>query len=963
MPHQQAFEIRLFIKADIIEQFTLIEDKIHDWLAAYTNTVLNETPPFDELNPTIENMGRVFFNEITDLLSDTPYQLEKLDISDSPQRVLSFSEHNIGKNKEQIEQAIELLSKGEYQDHSPVEAEPDDQNKTPELVTEILPQQKEPPTLSKGNNTVFVLSLLFMVVAGFVIMEVVRPWQMYPLGFDIHGHLFKSDELYKEIQEGNFYPLYNQYWYNGIQLFRYWPPMTYYIIAALQFLVGGDVIVAYLAFIWLTFTVGGIGWIMFGKRLERPILGLFFGVAWFFLPDNLRVLFGEGNLPRVLITTLIPFILYFIWCFVRYGEKRKIFPLIFVMLIATFTHLMISAMIGVGCFIFLLIYSIMEKSYKPSIIAILAMLFSFAVMGFWVYPALIGGLTNMASEGTSDLMISLAEPLSVSLNPTIRINNIGNLYFGLSIAVIAVLGLFLAKKKSKSGFLFLLIIIAGTTTFLTPIIAKIPYSELFWVRRFAPLAYGTFVIGLLEWRKLRKPILVLFCLAIGVDAIPSTNLAAFNSKMNIPARVLDFDQTMDDYLFQKAKDNASQRVSLMDLSQLGPFPSYAFGSLGEKTPYTFGWAWQGASTALNIAYLNEALELENYIYLFDRHVELGADEIIINKINVGNQTELLFSAAKTSGYTLTDETDYTYLFSLDVEGTFGVISDYKAMAIGSTAALVPFVLPFYRMGDKMVIDEYTIDELSQYDMLYLSGFFYNDKEKAETLVEEVSKLGVKIYIDMSRIPIDPLTNRMNFLKVDAQPFTFKDRFPQIITKSETITPLPFQEGYEIWNTVYLTGLEEAEGYVWFDDNRLDAYGSRGNVYFMGFNLFFHSYSANDTGVKSILTTMMSLDRDELPNRTLVPLDISYERNQITINSEYDNVNTTIAIQDIFESEQNFRNENNMLVVDKGTTIIKMQYPYLARGITITIIGIIAEVILIILLFKPIRKRRKGHGKN
>ncbi len=898
------------------------------------------------------------------MLKADGYALSRLEIGESPQRMLEFTEESFSDERQKrLDAAVERLSAEEFAKHT---AQADIKPEKTALkavsnglkATEAVVIESSAP----ASKTWFAAAVLLVILGGFAVMQIVRLWGMYPLGLDIHGHLFKSDLMYEEISKGNLYPIFTQYWYNGLQPFRYWPPMPYYVMAGLQFLAGGSVIEAYLAFIWFSFSVGGIGWLLLAKRLNRPWLGLFAAFLWFFLPDNLRVFFGEGNLPRMFITVLIPFILYFLWEFVEYKRKKMIIPLIIFMAIAVLGHLMISAMIGVGCFVFLLIHSIITKEWKPSAFALAAMLFSFAVMGIWVYPALVGGLTSMASEGTEGIMTSLSEPLTVSLNPAVRIGNIGRLYFGLSVAVISVIGLVAAGKKSRSGFASMLIVIAGTTTALTPLIAKIPFSELFWVRRFAPIAYGMFVIALLEWKQLKKPILAIMCVAVAVDCIPSFNLAEFDTSMNIPATQSAISGTMDEYLFTEAKEITAQRVSLMDLSTLGPMPSYAFGTLGEKTPYVFGWAWQGAATANNIAYINESLEKKNYLYMFDRHVELGADTVLINKGQVlENDRPALIQAAKQSGYRLADEGEHTMLFTLDMDGNFGVISKYSGLAIGTTAALVPGELPFYRPGDKLTIDEYTVDELAQYDMIYLSGFFYDSKDKAEEIVRETAARGVKVYIDMSRIPSDPVTNRMSFLGVAAQPISFDVKFPDIISGDDTVYPSPFADGYEHWNTVYLTNLTETGGYAWFQSNRLDVFG-RGedeNITFIGFNLLFHAYTAYDSGVHDLLNGIMALDEDALPKRETVPLEITYDTNKITIKSNYDDVNTTIAYQDTFESDSPIRSVNNLLVVDKGTTVITMHYPYLAKGLIITFSGVFAEGVLLYFLF---RKRRFKNEK-
>jgi uncharacterized membrane protein len=100
---------------------------------------------------------------------------------------------------------------------------------------------------------------------------------------------------------------------------------------------------------------------------------------------------------------------------------------------------------------------------------------------------------------------------------------------------------------------------------------------------------------------------------------------------------------------------------------------------------------------------------------------------------------------------------------------------------------------------------------------------------------------------------------------------------------------------------------------------------------------------------------MELKENALPKRTIVPIDIEFSKNRITIRSDFDNVNTTLAYQDIFESDQPIRSMNNLLIVDSGTTEIKMSYPHLAEGVAVTLIGILAEIATIILIFRKSKK--------
>ncbi len=43
-----------------------------------------------------------------------------------------------------------------------------------------------------------------------------------------------------------------------------------------------------------------------------------------------------------------------------------------------------------------------------------------------------------------------------------------------------------------------------------------------------------------------------------------------------------------------------------------------YNNQGKELQQTFGWAWQGATTADNIVWINTALTEEYYGYMFDR---------------------------------------------------------------------------------------------------------------------------------------------------------------------------------------------------------------------------------------------------------------------------------------------------------------------------------------------------------
>ncbi|PJI09515.1 MULTISPECIES: 6-pyruvoyl-tetrahydropterin synthase-related protein [Clostridium] len=970
--HSHTFIIIMHIKiasSDFV-LYNDVEKVIIDYLKKYEEKELNKIEPFDEIEPTLENIGNFLFDEIQKILSAKSIELTKLEISETPARVYIVNAQNKKQEEEYNVKIRKLLlnslinscaedllnkykgSKDKVKKQKAVvpvkrilkekEIEEYHENVEGEDSVEII---KEYKVLPKA-----LISMFFLLLISVLLTLYLKNLGGYPWGIDTYGHIFKADFLYKSIKSGNLYPLLTKYWYNGIQPFRYWAPLTYYILAAFQFASGGDAINAYFIFVIFVFLIGAMGWLMWGIGGKNVYTALILGIVWFFLPENLKVLFFEGNIPRVVITALLPYLFYFLWDFVEYGKKWSILLMSFFMVLITMTHLMIAAMLGVASFIFLFIYSILFKKFLRSMRVIAAMLLSYAICGIWLYPALKGGLASMDSGATSEVMKFFSAKFTLALNPFLRVinaNKNGLFYYGISIFVVAILGVFLSKKKSLPGFITSLIIFFGSTTAFLPIISKLPLNQLFWMIRFTPIAYALFVISILNWKSCKvwfKTVILIFIIA---DSALSFNFKLYpEGKSYSTAKELKI-----------AKNITNQRISLLDDSTYQSYASYYICSTGKEVPYSYGWAWQGASTAQNIVLLNTALENGYYKYMFDRSLEMGCDTVLVrksvlkynkknfNSINIG---------AKLSGYSLYSEDDDSYVFHRKTPKNFGVITKYYGLCLGKNSSDIPLQYPSFKLGDSCNIEDYSLKDLMKYKVIYLSGFSYNNRKAAEKMLTALSKSGVKVIVDMNKIPIDPIINRMTLLGVNAEPITFNNKMPNLFFKGQKYKPsVEFNEKYKKWSTVYLGKVPEVIGFSWINDRKIPflgkGNGNNKNVYFIGFNLMFNGMENEDTKSIDIMNSVMGTELLNPPQRNIVPLDVKYYKNLIKIKSPKNNVNTTLAFLDAYKGDKGIYKDQNLLnVVKKGETNISITYPYLIQGAVLSILGLIGLVILIIL---------------
>lgn len=804
-----------------------------------------------------------------------------------------------------------------------------------------------------AKNNILALSGFFLLVLSAVIVVVCLNWMEFePSGNDIWSHLYKGDIAYHNLQEGKIYQLYSEYWYNGTQLFRYWAPFSYYAIALMEFFSGGDIVQAYRYFAAFSIILGGIPWILWGRESKRPVFATGIALLWFFLPENVRVYFCEGNMPRMMSAIVIPYVVYFMW---RYLRQDKRFSLIGVMLSMScmiLSHVMITAMLGVASFVFLVFDCISNKNYAKALKTLAAMGIGLLLVGFWLMPALSGGIMSMDSSANIDVMALWMGGFSTILNPMNRISGVTDtFYYGISVLFLAVAGIVLARKKNRAGYLtFVLILVMSTPAFL-PFLSKLPLSTLFWMSRFATIAYGLFLFSLMEWKSLKRKYCVVAFVILAIDCIPSLNFSRYAT----PASEIAVENV--DVL----KENTTYRTALMDLSSFGSYPSWGLSTGEDAVKSTFGWAWQGATTSSNIVMLNTALEYETYDYLFDRCIEMGNDTVLVKKEMIGKKghtVDEVFAGAGKSGYALCAETDAAYIFKRNTPEQFGVKSEYAGLALGRYANMMTLYYPAFEEGDSDYVDDYTLEELKSYRSIFLSGIFYHDKQKAEELLREAAKAGTRVVVDVTHVQEDSATKQLSFLGVTSQSITIQDRYPALTYQGKRLVTKDFSEEYAEWFTGYIGETEHVLGTMTYDGKELVWLGTDSttpNLYFLGLNVMYHAIETEDTAVFDVMDEVLSVGRNEMPVRHIVPMEITIGRTEIRIHSEEEEVNTTLAYQDNFVSDTDMWSKNNLLFVKEKDTRIEIVYPRKTLGIAVSLFGVLAAVGLALLQLSDKRK--------
>lgn len=789
----------------------------------------------------------------------------------------------------------------------------------------------------KSYYLILIMPILYALLA-YTVARLVENSGVYPGGIDTLCHLYKGDVLYQAICKGDYWPIFDPLWYNGVEMMRYWAPLPVYVLALCEFFGGGDPMGGFLVFVMFICFVGAVSWLYVGFKVKRPYFGAFLGALWFFMPNNLIALFYEGNLPRSICIVILPLLMYWVYDYLQYRHWYTLPKLSLCFALTSLCHSGYAGMILIAFLVYFLIDAIIYHEWRRGIHALVALALGYMLIGVWLVPSLIGGIT---STDSSEIMAGFFQSLFLSINPVARMQRgCVDFYFGLAALLLAVFGVLLSKKKSMPGFWTGIITLICTSNTLYIVLAKLPGGQFLWMLRFISIALCMILFSFLIWDTLKKGWIVLFAGLLILDALPSLPLILGDQSGKTPDEIMA--EYSDWTLIGEAKEMTGQRLALVDESALDAMSAYLMTGYGEPVATTYGAAWQSCTTATNFKQIDRSLEDGNYLYMFDRCLEMGNDTVVVRlaivKDLADHPVELMDEAAEKVGYRLVDHNDGYRFYKLDVEGNWGTVSQYRAIGIGTAAPAISRQFPVVEETETTNLNDFTFEELSKYDVIYLAGFTYDDKAAAEKLVTDLSEAGVRIVIAADGIPEDRASHNQSFLGVICNGVSFSQGYPDLDTIDGVLDTDLFPDGFREWSTVYVDGLDEIWGTVDDLDWELPFYGTvkNDNIVVIGLNLTYYYSLTLDEGVGALLSRAMDLSSAELPEREIVPYTIEYTADDITITIDRDDVNTSLAYHDSFAADQEIYSKNHLTYVKKGTTVIGLTYPYLKQGIGVSI---------------------------
>ncbi len=940
--HFHTLEITLYIQG-IGETFLMYEElekKLVEFFRPYEGSFFNFTAPFDEVLPTIENISYEFYAQLKQRLEQDGYQLARLEMSETPSRLYTVTQYlDTGAVTETTEEtdkkldtfiklSMPYLSKGKETFEKKTQTEQageqvlksGEQSGAPQVSNQEDNHTQKEEQPEQANRAVYCLILLAFGFMSAAYCLYLKSRGDFPFGEDVYMILGKVDYLCTQLRMGRLAPIYMENWYNGYQMFVTTPPLPFYILAGLQVVVG-NLVNAYLIFIGLMLFAGAWGFSILGKRWNNPVCGMMVGLVWILMPGVLPMFVSQGNPSFLCLFALFPFIFLSVQKTCETGRAEGYIGIGVLFFCAVLCQSFEAVLVLLAASGYALLYSRQKGNIIFGVRTILSGLFGVAATGPWLYVALRNGGWDSISLETEGYTV------------------------GIWIAIASLIGLFIGNRASRLTFMWSLILWGLAAVSTLPFAQNIPMGK-YLVNSWLLIPAVGFMLGaMIQWTSSKRRIM--FCMLI---LLSGAGIWQVKSWAMDTQRVSSYNENLrrlEDNGLKEAVDITKSRLLYLEINSTESFLPYYGSAVHRKITSTYKLEQQDCKIEQNVLQMENGLYNGYYAYVFDRALEGGNDVVVIGKQNLffhkEGERERLVESAQRCDYELYKENENFFIFQNKSIKEYGIISEYAGIVIGKSASEAAMLFPQFQEGTRENIEEYSLEELKNYDKVLLMGFSYNHRENAEHMIEELTKSNVKVYIDMSQAPIDPINNQRELLDVSGQSIHFENRFHTLIYKGTVKNAESFMNADSQWDTIYLDNLDNVAGYSWVGGKQLAFCGEKDHVFYIGMNLIYHGVERRDEQVISILEDFIGEERGKLPDRQMVDLDIAFNGTSIAIETQHNKVNTTWAYQDTFESRQGLGEEHHYLVVNEGVTKVDFAY-------RMTWIGMMTAVVLGGILF-------------
>ncbi|HCJ10861.1 MAG TPA: hypothetical protein DHW14_06835 [Clostridiales bacterium] len=870
--------------------FAELERAVRDVLRPYEGRYLNELPPFDKVPPATENIARFLFGAIGEATAALGVRVLEVTLWETPTKGTT------------VRTSLPEAGLAAWREAAAARG-PEVRRRPPQAMPRAPDSDQSRPGQSGARRACVLAPLLAaaliaaLVTAAYWPLITARPPEIFPWGSDTWGHLFKAYYLFSHAAASDdLSPNLMPWWYAGIEPFRYWAPLPYYLLAVVRY-VSGSIFTAGNWLIPLCAVLGGLSWLAFARRLGWLGAGLA-GLCWAVWPDHIRVALAEGNLPRVVATALLPLLFA---AFLGSLERRK-WPwsgLAFVLFLnlLVLSHAMMAAIACVVLAVFSLFYWWFGGIRGADVARGLALTaLALLCSAWWLVPSLSGGITAIDPEAARQA-IHLVPP-AVSFNPLLRLQNPESFYLGASslcLLGLALLGWRRRDPSARASFVVGLLLIVLTFPVARPLVAVLPGMNLLWPLRFASLLPVLLFLAAMPRPLLSPPPPA--GAGPGKKRVSTDSPAPGRTRPDrghtvpvaasltvvLAAALVLGDSWGSLHLIHTRRPNPELaavadalegeqgwRVAVLDLSRLGSEPSFVLSHFGGREQ-VFGWAWQGAAIGRELVLLNTALEQGRYTYVVDRSLQLGATDLLVPRDSVDRT--VFEAVAEASGYT--DRESFGPLDLYRRGGPpFALRHSYGVLAIGRHAGTVSLLFPAVEAGPSGAIDSYEPSELARYHTVFLTGALWRSRDRAEDVIRAYIRGGGRVVVDLTGFPSGTLSKRPSFLGVAGEPVRLSAT-PDLSGPWGTLELEPMTGVHDPWVAVVPQELDRVllsfdhfgQTAVVLGEKDLE----EGTVTFIGLNLLYHTFLTDDPAAAGLLAELLGVESGRPPARETTPL--------------------------------------------------------------------------------------------
>ena len=719
----------------------------------------------------------------------------------------------------------------------------------------------------------------------------------YMLGGDGMAHVYKVEELLRRMKAG-IYVDWTDAWYLGYHPYHFYPPLSYSIYALIAYIMN-DAGLGIRIGVALSFLLSSLGFYLAAVEITRVfriaetyrcVIAVIAAIFYAYHPYMVNFSTLVNDLPAAFSFSFLAFSFYFyLRAINRGGLINHACSALF--LAGTFlAHPYPGFFVGMamGLYaIFRVLFSLLrEIRILKSLLLILLMFLGF--VSFWIIPYYYEAPLLAQTSGYEWTVPISSVRLEEFFDPS-KIGGWAPRYLGTSAILIVIVAL-VNKRRFLGNLIFLLMLIASCymalgvnapIASLNPLIALGVYPDRAMVLCVFCLALGlAFSAGSIlenienmEHHLLRR-FLPIICILVTLSA--TVDSSSLSPSIILSKPISSFNDICN---FIKEQGPGDGRVLF-----IGPdMPVYSYSPALTGRNLAGGYYLQGSKIAYLTEYVRSfALERNETAYAIARFEWFNVEYIIVDREYVKLVKSLLdLHAIKeiyhNEKYVVYKFLKYRGLFQPAPIDILVVGQERSRLIVKSVIEKAnPYVIVVN--GRSEYIDDYSLDELLSHDALVLYSFTFHSKNVAESLLKKFVMSGRRLIIDMDGFHISRTLPRSGeFMGIIFEYEKIYDDSSQTSWRSPfrvTYSEIPFNVSFS--EAAYSDSPWDAVTYRNYTRKLLevndiyDVIVSKGDVLFVGLNLFYHAVLYNNIEEMKLLEYLC------VPKKAVQSFQFEYE---------------------------------------------------------------------------------------